>query len=260
MLESLVRSLLYYPIRLPRDAPPPAAAWGSLEAWIPASDGNEIHGLYWPAGEGRPTILFFHGNAQSVFEWALIREELKPLDCGLLLVDYPGYGKSTGTPSEPALYAAGQAAYTWLTHEKGIPTRQLVVMGKSLGGGVSSKVVLENPAKGLILESTFSSIPAVAKNLFPFVPVSTFIKSERYDTVSRLADIHVPVLVIHGTNDEVVPFPQGQAVYDAANEPKQFYVVEHAGHNDVSYVAGERYGQVLRTWLDSLEAVGSKAP
>lgn len=260
MLESLVRSLLYYPVRLPRDAPPPSAARGALEVWISISDGNEIHGLHWPAPEGRPTILFFHGNAQSVFEWALIREELVPLDCGLLLVDYPGYGKSAGSPSESALYAAGQATYTWLTREKGVTPQQIIVMGKSLGGGVGSKVVLENPAKGLILESTFSSIPAVAKNLFPFVPVSTFIKSERYDTLSRLGDIHVPVLVVHGTNDEVVPFPQGQAVYDAANEPKQFYIVEHAGHNDVSYVAGAQYGRVLRVWLDGLDGAGAENP
>ena len=251
MLEVLVRSMLYYPVTIRRDTPPPSYVVGAQEVWIESRDGNQIHALHWPASTGRPTLLFFHGNAQSVFEWALIREELAPLDCGLLLMDYPGYGKSTGKPSEKALYAGGQACYDWLVNHD-VPAASIVVFGKSLGGGVSAKLVSENPVKGMILESTFTSVPAVAKKLFPVLPIGAMFRSEIYDTASRMGNINVPVLVIHGRQDEMIPVSQGQALFEAANEPRELYLVEGAGHSDVSLSAGSAYGRTLRDWLDKI--------
>ena len=254
MIESLVRKFLYYPEPLPPDAPLPHYAREAREVWIDTPDGGRIHTLYWPAPEGRPTILFFHGNAQTVFEWALIRQELTPLDCGLLLVDYPGYGKSHGVPSEATNYDAGHGAYAWLTGDGGVPAERVIFFGKSLGGGIATEVAQGKPALGMVLESTFTSIPAVVKRLIPMLPSGGMMKSEIYDSADKLATIHIPLLVVHGTSDETIPFDEGEKLFLVANKPKQFFRVDGAGHNDVAITAGPEYGRRLRAWLDEIEA------
>ncbi len=252
MFESLIRKFLYHPIILNRDAPLPAYAADALEAWIPLSNGLTIHGLYWPADIDRPTLLYFHGNAQSVYDWALVREELTPLEVGLLLIDYPGYGKSEGHPTEDLLYISGLASLEWLRIEQNIPPNQIVILGKSLGGGVATEVVRHTPVKGLILESTFQSIPSVMRNLIPMVPSNTILKSERYASIEKIPHIHTPILVVHGGRDELIPLEEARSLYKAANNPKSIYIVEEAGHNDVSLFAGSDYGQHLRQWLNEL--------
>ena len=250
MLESLVRQFLYYPTVLDPNAKLPYYAKGAKEVWFDADDGNRIHALYWIAQKGRPSILFFHGNAQSVFEWALIREELNALDCGLLLVDYPGYGKSTGTPSEAGLYSAGEAACQWLIQNQKITLDKIVIFGKSLGGGVASKVALGKDILGVIFESTFRSVPSVARKLLPILPKNMLLKSELYETENRIRSIEVPVLIIHGTQDELIPVEEAKALYELANDPKILECIEGAGHNDVSFIAGAGYGNMIRQWLD----------
>lgn len=253
MMESIVRKFLYYPETYERNAPLPPYVQGAEEVWLPSSDGNEIHGLYWPARANRPTILFFHGNAQSVFEWALIRDEFSPLDCGLLLIDYPGYGKSTGQPHEEALYAAGHAALQWLINNLENEQKNIIVFGKSLGGGVAAEIVGKNSAVlGLILESTFRSIPSVLSQLLPMIPAGSVLKSENYDTAAKIGAIDLPLLLVHGVNDELIPLREAKELFGLANEPKQLYLVERAGHNDVSIQAGPEYGRTLRQWLDKI--------
>jgi fermentation-respiration switch protein FrsA (DUF1100 family) len=252
MIEKLIRQFLYYPVRLPRDAPLPAYAGDAEEVFISSGDGNEIHALHWPANPGRPTLLYLHGNAQSVFEWALVRLELTALDCGLLLIDYPGYGKSQGTPTEAGLYASAHAAYEWLRDEQAAAADAIIVLGKSLGGGVATELASLKPVAGLILESTFCSVVHLAKKLYPFVPTNMLFKTERFDSLTRIPNITVPVLVIHGDRDELIPLAQGRALLDAAREPKSLYVVNGAGHNDVAQVAGDAYGLRIRQWMDTL--------
>lgn len=250
MIESLVRRFLYYPERLPADAPLPSYIRGAEEVFLKADDGNTIHGLYWPARTDRPTILFLHGNAQTVFEWALVREELDPLDCGMLLIDYPGYGKSTGTPSEPANYAAGRAALNHLLFTRNLAEREIVLFGKSLGGGVVTEIAVGLDLNGVVLESTFTSIPAVARRLLPMLPADALFKSETYRSVEKIKDTHAPVLVIHGDADDLIPVSEGKALFEAAGEPKRLYIVHGAGHNDVAYTAGREYALEIRRWLD----------
>jgi hypothetical protein len=252
MLEAIARSFLYHPTRIPAGAALPHWARSCEEVWLEASDGNRIHGLYWRARPARPTILFLHGNAQSVFEWSLVADELRPLESGLLLIDYPGYGKSSGTPNEEGLYAAGRAALDWLV-EAGIPEGRTVVFGKSLGGGVATEIVSGRRVMGLVLESTFRSIPHVTRYLLPMIPTGAALRSERYDSASRIGAIDAPVLVVHGTADQLIPVAEGRALHELATGPKSLYLVEGAGHNDVSLVAGSRYAATLRAWLDGLE-------
>ena len=253
MLEELIRRFLYYPTKIQTEAPIPYYVEGAVEVWMESSNGNRIHGLYWKAPKGRPTILFLHGNAQSVYDWALVEPELASMECGLLLIDYPGYGKSTGEPSEQGLYSAGNAAMDFLIGQKDLPAAELILFGKSLGGGVASELAIHHRVLAVILESTFRSIPSVAKRLLPMLPEDSMFDSEIYDTLSRMSDIHSPVLVVHGTEDELIPSNEGKALFEAANEPKQIYLVEGAGHNDVSMVAGDQYGWTLREWLDDIQ-------
>ena len=251
MDEERFASMLYYPERLPPDLPPPRWAPGASEVWIQAGDGVRIHGLWWPEPEGRPVVLFLHGNAQEVYSWSLVREDLEQLECRLLLIDYHGYGKSEGRPHEEGLYADGRAALDWL-EDQGVPPCETVVFGKSLGGAVACEIAWDLELSGLVLESTFTSLASVAHKLFPFAH-QWMPDMEVYDSLSKLAGIHCPVLVIHGEEDMLIPVEEGLALFEAADEPKELFVVEGAGHNDVSLHAGRRYGTVIRAWLDRVQ-------
>lgn len=248
MDEELFEKFLYYPDRLPVQMPPPRWAPDAREVWMEADDGVRIHGLWWPEPAGRPVVLFLHGNAQEVYSWSLVSEDLAALDCRLLLIDYHGYGKSGGEPHEAGLYADGRAAVRWLA-DQGVNAKDTIVFGKSLGGAVACYIASIYSIKGLVLESTFTSLASVAHKLFPFAPEYTPDEAV-YNSISKLPDIHCPVLVIHGDGDALIPFEEGMALYEAAGEPKEFLVVRGAGHNDVSMRAGEGYGSFIRRWLD----------
>jgi len=251
MLDRLVRSFLYHPLKLDRGAPVPDYCGGAEEIWI-ESGANEVHGLYWKAEPGRPTILFFHGNAQSVFEWCLVREELAPMECGLLLIDYPGYGKSTGTPSEEALLQAGDDSFHWLESVAGVDGGRVVAFGKSLGGPVAAHVACRHRVLGLVLESTFRSLLHVVRKLVPVLPAGAILKSELYETEVRRGRVRAPVLVPQGTRDALIQFGGGRALLELVPGEGSAYWVEGAGHNDVSLMAGDEYGERLRAWLQTL--------
>ncbi len=243
-----LESYLYYPERMPPDLPPPPWAGNAQEVWLGTDDGVRIHGLWWgePADDG--AILFLHGNAQDAYQWSPVHEELGGLGRRMLLIDYRGYGKSEGEPRERGLYSDGRAALEWL-RDSGVDDEDIVVIGKSLGGAVACGICGGLPLRGLVLESTFTSLLAVARNLFPFQHPDQP-RPESYNSQSKLRDIHCPVLVIHGDADMLIPVREGMALYAAANSPKELYVVEGAGHNDVSLVAGEEYVRRIRNWLE----------
>ncbi len=245
--ENLARKFLYYPDRLPPDMPPPRWAGGAEEVWMECDDGVNIHGLWWPEPQGAPVILFLHGNAQEVYSWSLVHEELAATGCRLLLIDFHGYGKSGGVPHEAGLYLDGKAALGWL-RERDVGDSDIVVFGKSLGGGVACEIARGRQFKTLVLESTFTSLASVARNLFPFLPKGVPL-GEAYDSISKLPQARCPVLVIHGERDELIPVSEGQALFDAAPEAKEFYLVPGAGHNDVSLVAGPEYARRIATFL-----------
>ncbi len=221
-----------------------------------ASDGTRLHALWWPQPAKSPVILFFHGNAQNNFAWALVRQDLEALGCRMLLPDYRGYGKSEGRPSEQGLYLDGQAALDWLASE-GVAENEVILVGKSLGGGVACHLVPERPFLGLVLESTFTSLANVASRLFPFAP-SGSILPESYPSAEKLARKACPLLVVHGTLDALIPVAEGKALHRLAPEPKELFLVEGAGHNDVSLVAGSAYARRIGAWLGSLRGEGQR--
>jgi uncharacterized protein len=248
MLEDIAGQFLYHPEPIPLDMPPPRWAGGAREIWVDAFDGVRIHGLWWPPPVGRPTVLFLHGNAQEVYSWSPVRDDLAALDCGMLLIDYRGYGKSEGKPGEAGLYADGRGSLRWLRRE-GVDPAETVLFGKSLGGAVACEIARGVELKGLILESTFTSLASVAENLFPFARGHT-VKNTAYNSISKLPEIRCGLLVIHGSADTLIPVREGKALFEAAGEPKDLFIVSGAGHNDVSIVAGPGYGRRIREWLD----------
>ncbi len=247
--ENLARRFLYYPDRIPRDLPPPNWAGDVQEAWMECADGVRIHGLWWREPEGAPVILFLHGNAQEVYSWSLVRRELEPLGCRMLLIDYHGYGKSEGEPHEEGLYLDGEAALAWLK-EKGVEEEETIIFGKSLGGAVACEIARDRRLKALILESTFTSLASAARRLFPFLPRGVPL-GETYDSLKKIVRARCPVLVIHGDRDELIPVEEGLELYRAAPDPKELYLVPGAGHNDVSLVAGEEYPRRIASFLSA---------
>ncbi len=247
-LDNMARRFLYYPDRLPPDLPPPAWAGNAEEVWMRCGDGVRIHGLWWREPEGAPAILFLHGNAQEVYSWSLVREELQPLGYRMLLIDYHGYGKSGGEPHENGLYLDGKAALEWL-RERGIEEGDTVVFGKSLGGAVACEIAQGRQLKALVLESTFTSLKSVARKLFPFLPKGIPL-GETYDSISKIGRARCPVMVIHGDRDELIPVEEGMELFEAAPEPKELYLVRGAGHNDVSLTAGGEYARRIASFLE----------
>ncbi|HEU0051965.1 MAG TPA: alpha/beta hydrolase, partial [Longimicrobium sp.] len=186
-----------------------------------------------------------HGNGEDLGDLAELLPALHDAGFSVLAWDYRGYGRSTGKPGERATYRDAEAAYAYLTRELGVAPERVIVHGRSLGGGPAAYLAATNPVGGLVLESTFTSIFAVVPGvrLFPF---------DRFRTGARLGRVRTPVLVIHGTEDEVVPFAHGRALLDRAPGRKAHLWVEGAGHNDLMLVTGDEYFAALRRFAESL--------
>ena len=172
------------------------------------------------------------------------------LDVDFVLYDYRGYGDSSGTPDEQGTYADGRAVYDWLV-ARGVPASRIVLFGESLGCAVSVQLALDRGARGLILEAPFASIRAMAQRVVPWLPIGALLRT-RYDNEGKIARVQVPLLVLHGTADEVIPFAQGEAVFRAAREPKRFVPVPGAHHNDVYLVGGADYLSAIAEFLRGL--------
>lgn len=206
-----------------------------------------IVGWFVPAAKGRGTVLLFHGNAGTIADRGEIIGILHDLGLNVLIVDYRGYGKSEGAPTEQGLYADAAAAWEYLTLKRGIPARQIIVMGKSLGGGVASQLAEQRGPGALILQSTFTSTADMGARLYPFLPVRLLTR-HRYETLKRMPKIQCPVLVAHSPGDEMVPYAFGRAIYDAARQPKRFLEMR-GSHNEGFLEMGNTYANGLDTFL-----------
>jgi pimeloyl-ACP methyl ester carboxylesterase len=207
----------------------PVAGQGLEEIRVTAGDSTAIHALWAPRPESNLALLYCHGNAGSLqHRVGAILELRKALDVSVLIFDYPGYGLSEGKPSEAGCYAAADAAYDWLAQR--VPPERIVLYGKSLGGGVAVDLAARRPHHALVLLRTFTSMPDVGSAHFPWLPARWLMRN-RYDNLSKIGSCSRPIFVAHGDRDELVPLALGQRLYEAAGEPKQFYLMD-GGHND----------------------------
>ena len=220
------------------------------DVFFSASDGVQIHGWFVP-GESDTTLLWFHGNAGNVSHRvdniSLLHERL---GINIFIFDYRGYGRSEGTVSEKGMYMDAEAAMDHLRSRNA--DEKLVLFGRSLGAGVAVEMATRHPVYAIILESPFTSIEAIAKHTNPVlsavVPVGAVLRS-KYDSLAKIKDVRSPLMVLHGDRDEIAPFELGRELFEAANEPRRFYTIAGAGHNDTYLVGGEAYFEALESFI-----------
>ena len=230
-LGKLERSLVFAP------SPYPEGNWrpeGLVfeDAWFTAADGTRLHGWYVPHEQPRAIVLYCHGNGGNVAMWAdALRVLHDRVGVSVMGFDYRGYGRSEGTPSEAGVLADARAAREWLSRRAGVPASQIVLMGRSLGGAVAVDLAAADGARGLVLESTFTSLPEVGHAKLPWLPVRTLMQAE-FNSLAKIGNYHGPLLQSHGTADRLIPFKMGRRLFEAANEPKQFLPIPRRDHND----------------------------
>lgn len=239
-------SLLYYPtqawVGTPADR---GLAYRDIA--LRTADGLMLSAWWVPAQQARAAVLFCHGNGGNISHRLDTLALFNRLGLSTLIFDYRGYGRSEGTPSEQGSYRDAEAAWDFLVQGMGIEPRHIVLFGRSLGGAVAADLAQDRPAGVLILESSFTSVPDLGRELYPFLPVHLLSRFS-YDTRAYVRRIRSPVLVVHSRNDEIVPFHHGQAVFQAAPEPKAFLEIR-GGHNEGFLLSGRHYEQGLADFL-----------
>ena len=214
-----------------------------------AKDNTKLHGWFFPpSSPNNSVILWAHGNAGNIshrIENILLMR--KYLDVGVFIFDYRGYGLSEGKPNEKGLYADMEGAYLWLS--KRIPENRIVLFGRSLGAAIATKLSIEKgSSQSLILESPFENTIEMGKRIFPFLPLRWLIK-QKFNTRAIIHSVKIPLLILHGDKDTIVPFQQGKNLFNLASEPKQFFQIKGANHNDTFSIAGKRYWEIWKLFL-----------
>jgi fermentation-respiration switch protein FrsA (DUF1100 family) len=212
---------------------------------LTSANGKVISAVYLPQPSAKFTLLVSHGNAEDLGDIRPWLEDFRRSGFNVFAYDYQGYGTSQGKPTEKTAYQDENAAYDYLTLTLKIPPDRIIVFGRSVGSGPAVHLAARRPAAGLILQSSFLSAFRVVTR----VPILPFDKFPNYQEISR---VHCPLLIVHGTQDEVISIAQGQKLFALANEPKQFFAVQGAGHNDLNDVGGARYLETLQTFAGSL--------
>lgn len=248
MLEPLISHFIYYP-----DphwiATPERLGLEAEEVRIASEPGLWLHAWFFPLARPLATMLFCHGNAGNVshrLENVLL---LHRAGFQVLLFDYRGYGHSDGQPTESGLYRDAVAAWALLSDRADTRNAPRIIFGRSLGGAVAVELAARVEADGLIVESTFTSIRTLARLILP-LPLPDL--PAQYDSLSKIGTLSMPLLVIHGERDELVPFGDGRALYEAAPDPKSWYAIPGAGHNDTYVVGGEAYFRHIVDFAASL--------
>ena len=247
--------LIFYPEVGPVGLPGPAFGIAVRRVTIPTPDRLRLVGWSAAPPPGDPSgrwVLILHGNAGNIATPGRIEydRQLHSLGLGIVAFDYRGYGESEGTPTESGLYTDARAAYDFLRDSLGVPASRIVIYGHSLGSAVAIELASTVTAGGLIVEGGFTSVPALAAEIYPWLPVRALARS-RFDALERIGHVRMPILCIHGRNDRIVPIAQGRRLFAGAPDPKEF--LEVAGGHDDAYVVGRvEYEAGLRRFLETL--------
>lgn len=196
---------------------------------ITTVDDERLHGWYLSVPEARGVLLFLHGNAGNISHRLESLEIFRQLNLNVLIVDYRGYGRSSGRPSERGLKRDAEAALDYLLIEKNFKPGQIVAFGRSLGAALAADLGAHHQLAGVILESAFTSVADVGADLYPFLPVRLLVRYQ-YNTLESLKAVSAPVLVVHSPDDEIIPFAHGRKLYQSASEPRSFLTIQ-GSHN-----------------------------
>jgi fermentation-respiration switch protein FrsA (DUF1100 family) len=193
------------------------------------------------------TIVYFHGNAGKLENRIHKLNHFKDMDVNFLIIAWRGFSENTGKPSEEGLYIDGISAVNWLKN-LGLKENDIVLYGESLGTGVATHIAQNNNYAGLVLETPFTSMIEAAKNFYPYIPVALLLK-DKYENQNKIKNIKIPVLVMHGEKDQIVPFWMGKKIYEIANQPKYFHFTKYDDH---MMEFDEKLVLALKTFIKSL--------
>jgi uncharacterized protein len=219
------------------------------DVFIDTADEETIHGWFYNNPSSDNLLIYFHGNGGNIthrFSWACT---LAHLPTNVLIIDYRGYGKSTGAPDEEGLYRDAEATLRYAKGQ-GFSSENITLLGESLGGGVATYLASKETFKLLILQSTFTSIPNMASKVFPFLP--GFLISTQMNNLERIKEIDTPLYLVHSRRDDIVPYHMGEKLYAAAKNPLFFQRFEQYDHNSLSFYEGDTIIQSIRQEADYL--------
>jgi hypothetical protein len=225
------RSLLYFPSHTYIPLSQAHANRSLTELCVRTQDGLELKGWYAPATTKPLTLVFFHGNGDSLYTASQIADPYIAAGYGFLLAEYRGYSGLPGKPTEAGLYADARA-YLYALMAQRVRSEDIILYGHSLGTGVATQMAEEFHVGGLMLLAPFLSIPKMAQVDYPFLP-SELLVLDRYENLKKIGNVHVPLLIVNGTRDQVIPPSQGEQLFDLANDPRQFHSLPGHGHNDL---------------------------
>ncbi|MGE5326631.1 MAG: alpha/beta hydrolase [Deltaproteobacteria bacterium] len=249
LVRTFENRLIFFPPRYPEGfAHPENFGIHPEEIWLTASDGIKLN-AYFLAAPGSPkALLWFHGNAENIGMGLDHLKVLSRLGVNVMELDYRGYGKSEGSPNEAGVYRDADAAYQYLVETRKLAPKDVYLYGHSLGGAVAVDLASRRECGGLIVESSFTSVPDMARHVYE-VPLARYLPRSRFDSRAKIARVRAPVLIIHGTQDAIVPFEMGRQLFEAAHEPKSFMPIEGAGHDDPYIVGGEAYFKRMSAFI-----------
>jgi len=211
------------------------------------ADGVKLSGWFIPAEKSRGVVLFCHGNAGNISHRMESIRIFHRLGFSTFIFDYRGYGRSEGKTTEKGTYLDAEAAWRYLTVKRHVPPEEIIFFGRSIGGAIAAWLAQNHTPKALIIESTFTSVPDIAANIYPFLPARLLARFD-YNTGEYIKRINCPVLVIHSANDDIIPFRHGRQLFEAAREPKEFLEITGT-HNEGFMTSGRRYEEGLDGFL-----------
>lgn len=223
---------------------------------IETADGITLHGWYIDGRSSR-VLLFFHGNAGNISHRLDSIRQFHELGLSVLIVDYRGYGQSTGRTTEKGIYRDAEAAWRYLTKRRGTQANQIVIFGRSLGASAASWLAARQSPQALIVESSFTSVPDIARELYPWLPVR-WLSRLSHATRDYVRGVRCPVLVVHSRDDEIIPFHHGEEIYAAANPPRTLLPLRGT-HNDAFLRDEHNYMAGLKSFFRGLAAATGTA-
>jgi fermentation-respiration switch protein FrsA (DUF1100 family) len=238
--------LLYFPSRTIEHSPADAGlAYGDLR--FETDDGERLHG-WWVRRRAAALghVLLCHGNAGNIGDRVLHAALLTAAGFDVLLFDYRGYGHSSGKPSERGTYRDGRAALACLLRQSDVDASRVLYLGESLGGAVALELAVAHPPAALVLLSAFTSVREMSRVHYPPIPAA--LVPDAYPSLRRIGGLRAPLLVLHGEDDTIVPVEHGQALFDAAPDPKRLRIVPGVGHNDIVSLAGALLAEEIVSW------------
>jgi len=217
------------------------------EVSLQTKDNVIVSGWYIPAKHEKGVLLFCHGNAGNISHRLESISIFHDIGLSVLIFDYRGYGKSEGKPSEKGTYCDAEAAWNYLVEVKRKTPDRIIVFGRSLGAAIAADIALKKIPAGLIMESSFLSVPEMGKRYYPWIPVRLLSKYD-YSTIDKIRSITCPKLIIHSPDDEIVPFEHGKSLFEEAVQPKDFLKIQ-GGHNEGFLISGDLYREGVKSFV-----------